>query len=407
MKLLTLTGLYPNAIQPNHGIFVENRLRRLVEDQSIEAEVVAPVPWFPSSAAAFGRYADFARVPRQEERFGIKIWHPRFPVIPKIGMSAAPYLQYLALTRFLRREVLNRYDFDLIDAHYFYPDGVAAALLGRRFGKPVVITARGSDINLIACHKWPRRQMRWAAAHSSHMIAVSGALRNRMIELGMDSDRICVLRNGVDLDVFREKDGQRRTQSDPDKRPVLLSVGNLVAGKGHDLAIQALKLLDDAMLLVVGDGPMKGSLKSLVQELELGERVRFLGRVAHEDLPPVYSKADALILASAREGWPNVLLEAMACGTPVVATRVGGVPEIIGSKTAGAMVEERSPEAIAAAVNRLLAAPPRRSETRAYAEAFGWEETVAAQRALYGRVVADPGSSIRAYPVAHLEPSAR
>ena len=407
MRLLTLTSLYPNAVQPTHGVFVENRLRMLVADHGFEALVVAPVPWFPATAPAFGRYAEFAKVPAEEKRHGITVLHPRYPVIPKIGMSIAPFLMYRALATFLRRRVLGQYDFDVIDAHYFYPDGVAAALLGRRFDKPVVITARGSDINLIANHRLPRHLIRWAARQSAGMIAVSRALKDRMINLGMDPQQICVLRNGVDLEVFRRREATSNSICGPLEGPVLLSVGNLVSGKGHDLAIRALASLERATLLIVGDGPLKGALQSLARELGLAERVRFLGRIAHERLPEVYSLADVLILASAREGWPNVLLEAMACGTPVVATRVGGVPEIVRTKAAGSLIESRDPESIAAAVRCLLDSPPTRAATRAYAEDFGWQETIEAQRALYLGLISGEGPQSRAVVAADLEPSTR
>ena len=403
MKILTVTSLYPNEVQPNHGIFVENRLRRIVGG-AIEARVVAPVPWFPFTAGAFGRYARFARVPREETRCGIRVLHPRFPSIPKVGMSVAPLLMYAALERFVRGGGLGRYDFDLIDAHYFYPDGVAAALLGRRYGKPVVVTARGSDINLIAQYAIPRRQIIWAARKAAAVIAVSEALKERMVDLGIDPDRIFVLRNGVDLDAFQPK-GTRSLRSEAEGAPILLSVGNLVAGKGHDLAIRALTLLDGAELQIVGEGPLRASLEALAQSLSVGQRVRFLGRVPHERLTEVYGAADALILASAREGWPNVLLEAMACGTPVVATKVGGIPEIVKSSPAGVLVEERSPEAIASAVEGLLAAPPPRAATRAYAEQFGWQETIDAQRQLYHRLVVGRRSEGPGLEASNLEAS--
>ena len=134
---------------PHHGIFVENRLRNLVASGEVAALVVAPVPWFPFEHKAFGRYASFARVPREEQRHGLTVLHPRYPLMPKVGMSSAPVLMYAALRHSFAEILKARFRFDLIDAHYFYPDGVAAVLLGRSLGKPVVITARGTDVNLI------------------------------------------------------------------------------------------------------------------------------------------------------------------------------------------------------------------------------------------------------------------
>ena len=149
MRILTFTSLYPNAVQPHSGVFVENRLRHLVSEGSVEARVIAPVPWFPWRGNAFGRYAIMARVPAEERRFGITVLHPRYPLIPKIGMTTAPFLMYAAIRSVAAELMESGYDFDLIDAHYFFPDGVAAAMLGIWLDRPVVITARGTDINLI------------------------------------------------------------------------------------------------------------------------------------------------------------------------------------------------------------------------------------------------------------------
>src|SRR5262245_44262114 len=157
MKLLTFATLYPSSARPGHGIFVETRLRHLLASGSAQSVVVAPVPWFPAAHEEFGRYGTIARTPRQEVLHGIDVRHPRFPVLPKVGMSLAAFLLAAASAGTLREVREQGYEFDIIDAHYFYPAGVAAALLARHVGKPVVITARGSDINLIARHSIPRR----------------------------------------------------------------------------------------------------------------------------------------------------------------------------------------------------------------------------------------------------------
>ncbi|HEX5326502.1 MAG TPA: glycosyltransferase family 4 protein, partial [Acetobacteraceae bacterium] len=149
LRLLTFSTLYPNAEQPNHGIFVENRLRHLVAGGEATSEVVAPVPYFPSTAPSFGDWGRLARVARRETRHGLIVHHPRYPVIPRLGMSVAPFLLHAALLPFLRRRLAGGLQVDAIDAHYVYPDGVAAVWLGRRLGLPVVITARGTDVNLI------------------------------------------------------------------------------------------------------------------------------------------------------------------------------------------------------------------------------------------------------------------
>ena len=184
IRLLTFTSLYPNAGQPRHGVFVEERLRHLTATGKVSATVVAPVPWFPFRHPRFGAYSAYARVPRREERYGIQISHPRYPVIPKLGMNIAPLLMYRAVLPLLRKMQSNGAGFELIDAQYFYPDGVAAARLGAALRKPVVITARGSDVMLIANHRRPRRQIVRAAENAAAVIAVSQALKDALAALG-------------------------------------------------------------------------------------------------------------------------------------------------------------------------------------------------------------------------------
>jgi teichuronic acid biosynthesis glycosyltransferase TuaC len=389
MKILTFTTLYPDASRPAHGIFVENRLRRLISHGKVQSRVVAPVPWFPGKSAAWGSYAKYARVPTFEVRHGIEIEHPRYPLIPKVGMTVAPWLMAVALKRRISKVIEQGYDFDVIDAHYFYPDGVAAIILGKSLGKPVVITARGTDINLISEYCLPRRMIQWAARRAAGLITVCQALKDRLTQLGIDDKKIMVLRNGVDLELFkpsldRTAVGCRLAAGEK----MLLSVGALVPLKGHDLVIRALASLPGYKLFIAGEGPGHEDLQQLAASLSLTERVVFLGRVGHEELPRYYGAANALVLASSREGWPNVLLEALACGTPVVATSIGGIPEIITKPEAGVLVRERTADAVAAGLIELFSACPDRSATRRFAEQFSWDDTTAGQERLFASVVA-------------------
>lgn len=394
MKILTFSTLYPNAARQGHGIFVETRLRQLLASGKVESRVVAPVPWFPSSNPRFGEYALHASAPHEERRHGIRILHPRYLVLPRIGMTLAPFLLAQSVKSVIER-VLAQYPFDLIDAHYFYPDGVAAVALGRYFGKPVVITARGTDVNLIPRYRLPRQMILWAARHAAGIITVARALKDRLVALGVPAERIEALRNGVDLQLFRpiDRDGGRRRLGF--RRPILLSVGNLVPLKGHDLAIRALRLLPGSDLVIVGNGPERAALGVLAQESGVADRVTFAGVLAQEELRQYYGAADVLVLASSREGWANVLLESMACGTPVVATDVGGSREVVAAPEAGVLVAERTPEALANAVRGLFERNPDRGATRRYAEGFGWGATTAGQLALFERILsAGPAAGI-------------
>lgn len=386
-RILTFSSLFPNSEQPAHGVFVENRLRFLAATDKVSVEVIAPVPWFPSERAAFGRYAQYAKIPKLELRNGIRIHHPRFPAVPKIGMSVAPLLMYLSVRPSLLRLLREGYDFDLIDAHYFYPDGVAAVLLGRACGKPVTITARGTDINLIPRFSIPRRQIVWAAKHAAGLVAVCQALKDKLVSLGAQEETIRVLRNGVDLDLFQPVDRKQARAELGLTTRTLVSIGHLVPRKGHDLVIRAAQAMPDTTVLLVGEGPEYNSLLDLTKTLRMQERVRFLGHVPQHELPAIYSAADALVLASSREGWANVLLEAMACGTPVVASNVWGTGEIVACRAAGVLMEERSVNGIVAGVKRLFDDPPHREETRTYAERFSWDEPTMGQLAMFQEIL--------------------
>ncbi len=394
-RILTFTSLFPNSEQPRHGIFIETRLRKLVESGEVEARVVAPVPWFPAKSSRFGRLGACARVPFAESRDGVGVVHPRFVALPGPLARLTPMSMALGALPGVRRVIDAGFDFDLIDAHFYYPDGVAAALLGKWLRKPLVITARGSDITYWPSQPLPRRMMRWAAGRASRNAAVSSALADEMRRLGFPDGKSVVLRNGVDPNLFYEEprdDARARLHL---RGKVALSVGNLIELKGHHLAIEAIADMPDMTLIVIGTGPEEEALRALAARLGIADRVRFHGVMPQAALRSYYSAADLLILASSREGWPNVLLEAMACGTPVVATRVWGIPEIVAAPEAGVLIDEREVSALREGVRRLLAAGIDRRRTRAYAERFGWAATTAAQLAMFAEVIDEHGVSMR------------
>ncbi len=387
MKILTFSTLFPNAVKPGHGIFVETRLRHLLASGEVEARVVAPVPWFPLSHPRFGDYAQFAKVPASETRIGIQVLHPRYPVLPKIGMNVAPALLAAGARASVARMLDEGYDFDLIDAHYFYPDGVAAAMLGKYFNKPVVITARGSDITQLPDYPLPRKMIKWAAGRAAGVITVCNALKDEVVKLGVPAERVTSLRNGVDLQLFHPSDRAAvRARLGLDGF-TLLAVGHLVPVKAQQLAVAALAELPDVRLLIAGNGPNRAMLEQLAHDIGVTSRLTMLGAVPQAQLRDYYGAADALVLPSERDGWANVLLEAMACGTPVIASRVWGTPEVVAAPEAGLLMDERSPKGVADAVRALRANYPDRAATRRYAERFSWDDTTAGQLALFRRVL--------------------
>ncbi len=191
-------------------------------------------------------WSRLAGVPVFEQRNGIAVHHPRYPAIPRIGMSAAPALLYVAALRAARRLLAAGVQIDAIDAHYVYPDGVAAVCLGRALHVPVVVTARGSDVTLLPDYTLPRRMIAWTIRHADALIAVSASLGARLVALGADPARVSVLRNGVDLAQFRPPPDRAVVRAALGLNgPTLLSVGHLIPRKGHDRVITALSGLPD------------------------------------------------------------------------------------------------------------------------------------------------------------------
>ena len=381
VRLLTLSSLYPNARQPNHGVFVENRLRHLIASGGAEGTVLAPVPWFPGRGPG--------RVEAEELRGGLRVLHPRFLALPKLGLLTNPLALHRAARGALGRLMAEGFDFDLLDAHYLFPDGVAAVRLAREIGRPVVITARGSDTSQLPRLPFAGPAIRRAIREADALVAVSAGLAEGLVALGAPPSKVTVLRNGVDTALFRpptDRAALRREMGFGD-RPALVSVGLLIPRKRHHLTIRALRHLPDHRLVILGEGPERSALEALARTEGLAERVSLPGAVPHAELPRWYGAADAMVLASEREGWANVLLESMACGTLAIATPAWGMGEAISAPEAGLVLDAATPEAIAEGVRQLALHPPDRAATRAHAERFGWAETTAGQLALFRRIL--------------------
>ena len=386
LSILTTSTLFPNSLQPSHGIFVETRLRRLLADGKVTARILAPVPWAPPGLPG-SEMKKLRSIPDFEHRNTLDVDHPRYVVVPKLGMNLAPHTLYRTMRHRLRQMLDAGLQIDLIDAHYFYPDGVAATWLGAEFNLPVVITARGTDINLIPEYPRPRRLILEAAQNAAALITVCQALKDRLVELGAPESKITVLRNGVDLEKFHVKDREVLRSQFGVSGLVLASVGLLIERKGQHLIIQALKEIPDATLLLAGSGPDRQMLEDLAARLGVQDRVRFLGSVDQKSLCDIYNCADISILASSREGWANVLLESMACGTPVLGSAVWGTPEVIASPDAGLLLESRDAKGIISGIGQLRRAMPQRAATRRYAEQFDWQSTTDGQVAIFRSVL--------------------
>ncbi len=367
LRVLTLSTLYPDNGRPSFGIFVERQTLALAARGDVEVEVVAPVGLPPAPLTVHPHYRARARLPATERRWGLAVHRPRFRVWPGLsgaGAARALAAAVLPLARGLRC--------DVIDAEFFWPDGVAAMHLAEALGLPFSIKARGSDV-----HFWSRRpgvagQILEAGRRAGGLLAVSGALKADMERIGLPGENIRVHYTGIDLERFHPLDRAAARRRLGVEGPLIVTAGNLVPLKGQRLAIEALEAVPGATLLIAGEGPERPALEALIAARGLGSRARLLGSVPPGAMPELLAAADLMLLPSEREGLANVWIEALACGTPILIADVGGAREVLDRPEAGRLVA-REPGAIAAAALEMLASPPDPAAVRRSAERFSWE----------------------------------
>jgi len=376
MRALVLSSTFPNPKQPTLGVFIRERLRRVAHRADLR--VVAPIPWFPMNRLLRGARA--VGIPAVEQQHGLQVYHPRFLCVPGHLKWLDGVLYGLSLIPFLLR-LRREFPFDLIDAHFAYPDGVAGVLLGRVLRRPVVITLRGSIVRL-ATYPSHRPQLRWALERADRIMAVSQSLADVAGGLGIPQARIRVVPNGVDTVAFRPGDqpAARRACGLPLERRVILTVGGIYADKGQHLVLEALPALlrrhPDLLYVMVGDfrrDAYRDRLEAIIERGALGDRVRLAGLRPHQELPAWYQAADIFCLPTRSEGWANVLLEALACGVPVVATRVGGNPEIIRDERCGLLVPFGDATALGEALGVALETRWDRQAMVTHAATHTWE----------------------------------
>ncbi|WP_439571161.1 glycosyltransferase [Sphingomonas sp.] len=371
LRVLTLSSLFPDASRPNFGVFVERQTLGLAGHPQVELKLVAPIGLPPFPLSRLGRYAALATLPRHEVWKGVEVWRPRFANVPGTGGRLHAAMLTARLTPLLRA-IRREFPFDVIDASFFFPDGVAAVALGRAFGVPVSIKARGADI-----HHWGRApgtaaQVLRAGQHAAGLLAVAGSMRDDMVALGMDAAKIRVHRTGVDLDRFAPRDRAAAKAALGAAGPLVASVGALIPRKGHEIVIDAVAALPGVRLMIAGEGPERPRLVAQIARLGVGDRVTLLGSVAHGELPALLAAADVMALASSSEGLANAWVEALASGTPVVIPDAGGARELVTAPEHGRIVA-RTAAAFAEAIGALVAAPPPPDAVRAGAAGFTWE----------------------------------
>lgn len=378
MKILAIATLYPNSSQPVHGVFVEQRVRALAE--RVPVKVICPVPWFPV-AEWLPRYRHRRLIPRREVRGGVEVLYPRFLSVPLFLKPLDGWFLYRTCLRTARR-LRRTFEFDRIEAHLAFPDGWGALKLGRKLGVPVAVTLRGHDVNDLPRFPVRGRQVAKVLREADVVFAVADALREAALRLGAHPDRVLTVGNGVDPDRFHPVDRReaRLRLGLPVDAPMILSVGHLVERKGFHHIVRALPVVlrevPDAHLVIVGapgeEGDFSDGIRKAILEAGVGDHVRMVGAVAHAELGPWYSAADVLCLASGKEGRANVLLEALACGTPVVATRVWGTPELVSDEGYGCLLDSVEPSVLGPCLADALRRGWSRDAIAAHGRTFSW-----------------------------------
>jgi teichuronic acid biosynthesis glycosyltransferase TuaC len=372
VRVLAITQIFPNAAEPLSAPF--NRLQLAALGRLCELEVLAAMPWFPGARLA-ARWTAAGRrigVPRHETIDGLSVTHPRALYVPRVGRSLSAGLYAASIAR----EVLARRGrVDLVLGTWAYPDGCAAILLAHVLRVPVVVKLHGSDLNVVARLAGPRAQLRALLPRADRVVAVSRALADEAAALGVAADRIRLVRNGVDTDRFApaDREAARAELGLAPERRVLLYVGHLKESKGVlDLAAAYRELgRGDVDLVVVGEGDARGQLS------DMGLGMHLVGARPHEEVPRWMAAADVVVLPSWNEGTPNAVIEALACGRRVVATAVGGVPDLISSPLLGELVPPHQVTALAAALARALDTPYSPDAVAAAAQSGSWADSAA------------------------------
>jgi glycosyltransferase involved in cell wall biosynthesis len=387
LRVLSFTTLFPNPAEPGRGIFVRNRLAEIASRADLL--VIAPVN--------AGRNPRVLGVPfRRRDPAGFDVLHPRFAVLPGMLKQWDAAFLFGETWPQVRGAIRNGGARpDLVDGHYAFPDGAAGARLARHLGVPFVLSVRGSDLEVIARNGARREPIRRTLRDAGAVIAVSRSLERRALELGAVAARTHVIPNGVDVARFLPLDraAARDALRIPRDERMVLVVARLEPVKGLDLLSAAMAALRaravDARAHVVGEGPGRRAVEEAIRASAVEDAMRLHGSRPAETLPLWYAASDVVCLLSHSEGCPNVILEALACGRPVVATDVGGIPDLVRDGENGFLVRSRDPGEVA---DRLEAALSRRWDPAAIAAAArrSWGRVAEEQMEIYRRVVGCP-----------------
>lgn len=384
MKILAISATFPSVADPSRGVFVKERLAALARLPDVQLRVLSPTPWFPP-VRRFEKWYRWSQYPMQETFEGLLVDNPRYLLPPKVGGYVHPQLMRLAIVRKVDR-LREEFRFDVLDAHYIYPAGSLAVMLGKRYGVPVVMTGRGEDMERFPALPLIGKTIRWTLGQAQQSVAVSQQIAAAMRTHGADPRRVHVIPNGIDTEKFHLKSQaacRRHLKLSADRR-IILSVGDRLELKGFHLLVEALpavlRQVPDALYVIVGGKGRFGrdytaAIQDRIESLGLEQYVRLVGPRPHGELVDWYNAADVYAMMSSREGSPNVLLEALASGTPAVGTAVGGIRDELSRPERGLLLEHRTPQAAAEALVQALQHPWDRPQIRASMLDRSWDAT--------------------------------
>jgi teichuronic acid biosynthesis glycosyltransferase TuaC len=384
-KVVIITNLYPNGRAPTFGIFIKQLVARL--SSRYEVQVIAPIPWIPGLLKRLFKMAEQPEI--IEKIDGITVYHPRYLVIPKITRSLYGFYYFFCIYPLLKK-LKKEFAPDLISSHWVYPDGFAAVLAAKKLGIKSTVHALGCDINEYTKFFLRKKLITFALNNANAVVVKSSRLKDRVLELGINEDKIHVILNGVNSDMFFQQDmvESRKHLDVSTQAYIYLFIGNFQIEKGLEFLIEAYSKVasshKDVLLHIVGTGPLESKVNKKVTALGLENRIKFFGNISHEEIPRFLSASNVLCLPSLREGCPNVVLESLSCGTPVIASDVGAVRDIVTTDNRGLVVPRGDIDALSKALEKIYLSDHKRVTDFTW---MSWDENAELVAGVFDRLI--------------------
>ncbi|MFH1460567.1 MAG: glycosyltransferase family 4 protein [Candidatus Omnitrophota bacterium] len=373
MNILLVSHMFPNNVNPGYGVFVKEQAKFVAKKTDLQ--VMAPLPFFPL-AVLFSKYKSFNKIRKAEIIDGLKVTHPQYFFIPKVLKFLDAWFYSLSLNRNLRN-LIRKEKIQILHFHWGYPDAIALLRLAKKTGLKTVLTIHGNESICYFENSLRKKIVQKYLKKFDYLIVVSNDLKNKIIQYyDVPKTKITVMPNGINTENFYsiDKNEARHMCGIDHKKQIILTVCRLSHEKGIEYLFQAIQKIKEinVELLIAGDGPLKEKLLVLARQLKISDKIKFLGTIVHEEIYKFYNAADIFCLPSLWEGCPCTIIEAMACGTPVVATKVGGIPDMINKET-GVLVEPKNPVALAVALTEALNKKWNHEQISAIGQSNSWD----------------------------------